>query len=317
MQMVARIQPLRQSGYLRRFLATIQSHKAWGWTGLCVYACAVTFPHQQVQDVVGHLAERITLKRLYQASVALALIEGVTLTALFFVYARHLQGKGPRRWLTSYWLLSFAVMVATWRLFTANNTELVHYPQYFPEGVALLALTLSAADSMAWITLFAAFDEGFQYVFLMRGRAAPFDFNDVYMDLAGAAAGIVFAMAVLGCERPITDRSWTKRILTKPGIILNLAIVVSGIALWASGKMALYDAPGSSDYWFSLSRLSTPTFWYFSPVILGPHHFHELSPVEGPILILSTIALFALLDRNLRISSPILAARDRPEFRRK
>jgi hypothetical protein len=305
MQMTAHIQPLRQSGYLRRFLTTVQSHKAWGWTGLCVYAAAVSFPHQQVQDVVGHLAERITLRRLYQASVALALIEGAALMALFLVCVRHLQGKYERRWLTAYWLLSFALMVGTWRLFTANNTELVHYPQYFPEGVALMALTVSAADSLAWITLFACLDEGFQYVFLMRGRAAPFDFNDVYMDLAGAAAGIVFAMAVLGCERSIVDRGWAKRILTKPGIMLNLAIVVSGIALWASGKMVLYEAPGSSGHWFSLSRLSTPTFWYFSPVILGPHHFHELSPVEAPILIFSTIALFALLDRNLRIAPPL------------
>src|SRR5215472_18780125 len=114
MEMVARIQPLQQSGYLRRFLTTVQSHKAWGWAGLCVYAAAVSFPHQQVQDVVGHWAERITLRRLYQTSVALALTEGVLVTALFFVYARQLQGKHERRWLTGYWLLSFALMVGTW-----------------------------------------------------------------------------------------------------------------------------------------------------------------------------------------------------------
>jgi hypothetical protein len=285
-------------GFLRRFLLAMRSHKVWAWLGLLVYACAVTFPHQQVQNVVGQWAVQISLKRLYQISATLALIEGAVLT---FFLLRGLRGQTDRRWLLAFWLLSFALMVGTWRLFTANNTELIHYPQYFPEGMALLALTLSPAESMAWIALFGGLDEAFQYTFLVQGRPLPYDFNDVYMDLVGGAAGIIFAMAVLGCRPRMPAEGWARRILTRPVIIVVLGIVAVGIALWASGKMLLYEAPGSPSHWFSLSRLKTPSFWYFSPGILGPHHFHELAPTEGPVLILATIALYGMLDRRLKI----------------
>jgi hypothetical protein len=274
-------------------------HRAWAWPGLFLYACAVTFPHQQVQNVVGQWGRQFTLKRIYQGSATIALIEALVLTYLF---VRAIRGQKNRRWLTAFWLLSFALMIGTWRLFTANNTELVHYPQYFPEGVALLALTLSPAESLAWIAIFGGLDEAYQYTYLVAGRPLPFDFNDVYMDLAGGAAGVIFAIAVLGWKRkPEMARSFDN-ILKKPGIALLLGIVAAGIALWASGKMLLYEVEGGPSHWFSLSRLKTPTFWYFSPNILGPHHFHELSPVEGTILILATIALYGLLDRFLSIS---------------
>lgn len=287
---------------LRRFLLALNRHKAWAWLGLLVYACAVSFPHQLVQDVVGAWAAEHSLKRLYQISVTLALIEAAVVTILFALAARGQAGRIERRWLIGFWFLTLALMAGAWKLFMANNTELVHYPQYFPEGVALLALTLSPAESLGWVTLLGGLDEAFQYTFLVKGRPMPFDFNDIFMDLIGGAAGVIFAMAVLGCHRRVSSPGWVKRILKRPGIAVNLALVPAGIVLWASGKMLLYEAPGSPSHWFSLSRLKTPTFWYFSPVILGPHHFHEMSPIEGPIVLLTTIALYGLLDRSLRIS---------------
>ena len=177
---------------LSRFLAALERHKAWGWTGLILYACAVTFPHQNVQDIVGQLATKITHKRLYQGTAAIVLSMGFVLTILFF---RRLSGQTGRRRLATFWILTLLLMVGTWRLLIANNTELVHFPQYFPEGMALVALTASPVESMAWLSLFGGLDEDFQYVFLMRGRPVSLDFNDIYMDLMGGAAGIVFAMA--------------------------------------------------------------------------------------------------------------------------
>ncbi len=265
----------------------------WSWLAVVTYACAVTFPHQLVQDWVGQLARRITLRHVYQGSVAIALLEAVVLTVLF---AKRVHRQKNRGLLALFWLLSFALIVGTWGLLTANNTELVHYPQYFPEGVALLALTLSPVEAMAWVAIFGGLDEAFQYTFLVAGRPLPYDFNDVYMDLVGGAAGVIFAIAVLGFTSRARRTSFTG-IFKKPGIVALLGIVATGVALWASGKMLLYEGEGGSGHWFSLSRLKTPTFWYFSPQILGPHHFHELSPVEGTALILATIALYGVLDR--------------------
>src|ERR1700733_14418761 len=133
---------------LSRFFAGMYRHKLWAWVGLLVYACAVTFPHQPVQDVVGALVTKISRNRVYQLSVTLAIIEAVVFT---FLFVRLLSRQTGRWGLASYWILCFLLMLGTWRVFMANNTELVHFPQYFPEGMALLALTLSPVESLAWV----------------------------------------------------------------------------------------------------------------------------------------------------------------------
>jgi len=284
---------------LSSFLANFQRHKAWGWAGLILYACAVTFPHQPVQDMLGRFTDRFGREPLYQISAASALISGAAMT---LVFVRGLWGQTGRAWLGALWVLSFALMLGIWRLLMANNTELVHFPQYFPEGMALLALTLSPVESMAWATLFGWLDEGYQYVYLTHGRATLLDFNDIYMDLIGAAAGIIFAMALLRRE-PRTSESWRafwKGILRRPGVLAILGVLAAGIALLMSGRLLVYEAPGSPAHWFALSRLKTESFWYFQPIILGPHHFHELMPPEGILLILATILLFAPLERKLK-----------------
>ncbi len=283
---------------LSRVLAAIQKHKAWGWTGLILYACAVTFPHQNVQDIVAQLATKITHRRLYQGTAAIVLILGFVLTVLFF---RKISGQPARRWLAASWILSFLLMGGIWRLLMANNTELVHFPQYFPEGMALAALTLSPVESMAWLSLFGALDEDFQYVFLMHGRPVSLDFNDIYMDLIGGAAAIIFAMAWLRCDSRIGRSEWWKQILTRPGVLVIIGILLVGFALWMSGTVLIYEAPGAPAHWFALSRLKTTSFWYFDPGIFGPNHFHELAPLEGILLILVTIALYAPLDLRLKI----------------
>lgn len=270
----------------------------WSWAALAAYAAAVTFPHENVQYIVNEIAIRISHTRLYQASAAIVLAQGALLTLIVF---RSLAGQAARRRLAAFWVLTLALIWGTWRGLTANNVELVHYPQYFPEGMALLALTLSPAESLAWIAVFGGLDECFQYWYLSGSRAVPYDFNDVYMDLLGGAAGVVFAMTILRCEPRAIPTSW-KRIVKRPGLVVILTLPVLGILLWSLGLMQLYKDAAHPHYWFALSRVKIPAFWFVVPAN-GPGKYHTLSPVEGPILILATIALYAALDRRLRIAA--------------
>src|ERR1700689_1732837 len=155
----------------------LQPRRTWG--ALIAYAAAVTFPHQKVQDVVAALANAISHRRLYQLSAAIILILGVAFSAIVW---KRIAGQPARKLLAVFWIVTLALIWCTWRFGTANNVELVHYPQYVPEGMALLALTFSPAESLAWIALFGGLDESFQYGVLAPGKPVPFDFNDVYMD---------------------------------------------------------------------------------------------------------------------------------------
>jgi hypothetical protein len=281
-------------------------HPRSTWAGLLAYAASVTFPHENVQYIVNEIANLISHKRLYQVSAGVTLVLGVLLT---WILLRRLTGQQERRTLAAFWILTIGLIWCTWRFGTANNVELVHYPQYVPEGMVLLALTLSPVESMAWVALFGGLDECYQYWDLMGPKKVPYDFNDIYMDLLGGAAGVLLAMVFLrmssrGDARG-EPRSYWRQVLFRPGVVVILGIVAAGIALWSLGLMTLYDEtnPNSASHaWFTLSRVRMPTFW-FQVVANGPNKYHTLSPIEGPILILSTIALFAILDRRVKVSA--------------
>jgi hypothetical protein len=276
---------------MRKLLEILHRRRRWAWIGLIAYAAAVTFPHEQVQLVVGRIADRLTRPGLYRVSAAIAIALALLVTAILL---RRLATHPERRRIAAFWVLTLALICGTWGVFTGNNTELVHYPQYFPEGAALVAMTLSPAESLAWVAIAAGLDEGYQYWVLYPRRVSAFDYNDIYMDLLGGAAGVLFAMAFLRCER----RDGSAGVWKRPGVMALLGVIGMGIVLWATGRMALHqDDP--HPHWFALSRQKTP---FFSIVpALGPHHVHELTPLEGTLLILLTIGLYAGIERRVRI----------------
>jgi hypothetical protein len=51
-----------------------------------------------------------------------------------------------------------------------------------------------------------------------------------------------------------------------------------------------------------LSRFHAPAFW-FQVAANGPNRYHTLSPIEGPILLLATVGLYAWIDRRVKISA--------------
>jgi hypothetical protein len=280
-----------------RSLSAIHSHRRWGWVGLLAYAAVATFPHENVQWLMNEIAIRITHRRLYEVSGAIGALEAIFLT---MVVVRRLKAQDARSTMAVFWIVTLALIGFTWRAFTANNLELVHYPQYVPEGMALMALTLSPAESLAWVVIFGGLDEAYQYAVLDWWRHVPYDFNDVYMDLLGGAAGVLLAMAFLRCGRRSAAAGKGPPLWKRPGIATMLSIVGTGILLWASGFMLLFEDKSDTRHWFSLSRFRAPTFWFLVETN-GPNKYHTLSPIEGPILILATIAIYALLDRWVRV----------------
>lgn len=287
---------------LSRVLGAIHRHKFWGWCGFLVYAALVTFPHQTVQYYANEIAIHYTHQRLYEGSAA---VGAVLVGAVNLVLLLRLRRHPARRTLAIAWLVTMLLTAGAWSGLTANNTEFVHYPQYFPEGAMLLALTGSPVEAVAWATLFGGLDESFQYSFLVNNRPVPYDFNDIFMDLAGAAAGVVFAMAFLPMDRRKTAVGWLRETVRRPGVLAVIGVLTAGVVLWASGLMVLYEAPGAPPHWFSLSRQTKLPFW-FSVDFLGPRKFHELSPLEGPIVVLAGLGIYALLDRRVKLAmSPV------------
>ena len=278
----------------------LHEHSRAGWAILLLYAVAVTFPHEEVQSWVGELAKWMGRANLYRIAAAIGL---VTAGILSSIVVPALRQHPAARLVGGYWAATLLLILGAWGLLTANNTELVHYPQYFVPGAILMAITLSPFESLAWITVTAGLDECYQYWGLHGGWGVPFDFNDIFMDLLGGALGVVFALAIMRCQRaspPDGMGAFLRRTFSKPCAALLLAVVLSGLALGAAGKMLLYQDEHNQTYWFALSRLKVQSFWFFDET-WGPKTFHTLSPLEGPVLLILTLAFYAVLNRKLKI----------------
>jgi hypothetical protein len=284
--------------FFSRFLNSVHAHPRWGVAGFLAYAAVATFPHENVQWLVNEIAIRYTHAVLFHWSAMIAAVEAVLLTLTMIWRLRKQPARGT---LALFWVVTCGLIFFTWRAFTANNVELVHYPQYIPEGILLMAMTLSPVESLAWVIIFGGLDESFQYAVLSWFRAAPYDFNDVYMDLLGGALGVLFAMAFLHCERRV-GRSEGPPLWKRPGIVALGGILATGILLWASGLMLLFENKADKWHLFSLSRFKAPTFWFQVPAN-GPNKYHTLSPVEGPILLLATLGIYALIDWRVKVST--------------
>ncbi|HWC97218.1 MAG TPA: hypothetical protein VG456_10720 [Candidatus Sulfopaludibacter sp.] len=278
---------------LSRFLTALHARPRWSWAALLLYAVTVTLPHERVQAACSALAVKITHQAVYRISAGLALVE---LAAVTWFLARSLAGLPRRRRVLGLWTLTFLLVALAWRVLTANNLELVHYAQYFPEGLALTAITLSPVEALCWVVIFGGLDEGYQYWVLSKGLSTVFDFNDIYMDLLGGAAGVVFSLAFLRIQR-------TRRIVAhwRAGVVTLLGICAGGLLLGAAGLMLTVEDHTDRFYWFALGRFRASSFWV-QIVTNGPYKYHTLTPPEGVALILGTVAVYAVILRKYVVS---------------
>ena len=283
-------------------LLRLRQRPVLGWLLVVVYSTLVTLPHQPVQDFVGWLIKELGRANVYRIAAVVGLFIGAVLTwQLVAILKKKKTEPGVFGMEAKLWLLTFVLILGTWAILTVNNTELVHYPQYLPTGMLVMALTGSPIETLAWVTLFAGIDEGFQYAYLHAGWGVPFDFNDIYMDLLGGALGMLLAAAILGPKQASPGsgaKNWGLSLLRRPGVLVQLSIVILSLILLASGHLALYDEHSDPQHWFVMSRKIPASFWFFDET-WGPRTIHNLSPIEGPILIVLTIAAYATLDRRL------------------
>ena len=276
---------------MRKFLESLHRNLGWAWTGLIVYAAAVTFPHEQVQLLVGAIANRLTRPGLYRLSAAV----GIALAAVVtLILSRRLRTQPERLASRRFGILTLVLIFGTWGVFRAT-TRAGPLSAVFPGrrcagGDDAVAGRIACLDRARRRSA----DQGYQYWALYPNRVSAFDYNDIYMDLLGGATGVLFAMAFLNCER----RDGSAHIFNRAGVRALAGVIAIGTVLWATGKMALHqDNP--HPHWFALSRQKTP---FFSIVpALGPHHVHEATPLEGTLLIVLTIGVYAVLDRRIRI----------------
>lgn len=198
-------------------------------------------------------------------------------------------------------LLLVALMYATDYYLIVNNIERVHYPQYAMLAL-LLGLSLRNEMLIFFATTFAGFVDEFLQYFMNPMKSNYLDFNDIVLNILGAAAGVVLLMGLrkrLAARELDLDLSGPARYEQIFAAMFRTVMVAGAVVVFVAGlfgrivplveqaKDRSVFAVVNGKISFIMSFERHDEFWmksYFGKV------FHVLSPVEG----LVSIAVLAL-----------------------
>lgn len=166
-----------------------------GWFVLAGYFVATVFLHLKVSKFLIEpfplFSKRVVLLDYFGpiAFVILAFLVAMVLKQFY---------RGERRLITcAYWFLLILTMVGADRYLLFKNIEYIHYPQY-----AVLAFLLGKCMDperdrffvgriLFWATFLGIIDEMIQYFYLCASYGDYLDFNDFFLNLQGAFAGVL------------------------------------------------------------------------------------------------------------------------------
>lgn len=240
----------------------------------------------------------------------------IVLLALLILAILYQMVKYPWRWgivfFWGIWIFS-AVMVDRFLLF--KSVEYIHYPQY----AIVAALLIWCLDPefkkvyvgrvLFWATVLGILDELYQYVHLAKTYGDYLDFNDFFLNLQGAAAGVMLVYGFAGKSAKDREEQNGKKLFSARRVLQGigasielrfiLAVLVIVLLLGVSGSVRLSpetDVPPGG-----IASLDGRKVFYLErkPGMMGGWNggihrplYYVLSPMEGGMLLLGTWLVF-------------------------
>lgn len=253
---------------------------------LFIYFLLVVLPHEQV----GVLTVKIfgNLERsIYNLVITILSMSMLIVTTLFFLkrIIHHSQKK-----LIAFYLLSTTLFaVLCFKILFVINIEFVHFIQYAVFSILCFPLTLSYTQTLIWTTLAGAFDEAYQYFYLAPDRTNYYDFNDVIINLVGAAFGLIIIKIINPVYKKFT---WTYFLKTPLLYCIIILSVLIGMA-FATNFLGLY--PTDADATHLLVKKMPTQFWSIEyPEII----YHILLPFEGLLIMFGLFLFYGGLEKS-------------------
>jgi hypothetical protein len=169
------------------------------------------------------------------------------------------------------------------------NIEIIHAIEYSVLCVLIYPVAKSYGGAIVFSLPFMLTDELNQYVHLYPQYTKYFEFNDIILDILGAAMSMIFiyiSTPAYNHPRPVLKRSE-----------LYVLISLSGLftILLGSCIIARYATTSCSNTVFILSKLPNPgSFWQvhdFTKAI-----YHVCTPVEGFAIMIALCAFYLGMD---------------------
>jgi hypothetical protein len=251
--------------------------------------------HEVGEDLVRALQKGLGPRAL-TAAVAIAAVLLAVRVAMRLGVRLPADGSGAaavRRSFAAFVAVSLALCYA---FLVAIPTEAVHFLQYALPVFPLVALTRRPGATIATLSLVGVVDEAWQYGVLHPHWGVSLDFNDIVMNVLGAALGVLVVLL----ESPIVWRggSFSEKLrrLDVPIVRFLLALVavfalarLSGLVSFGPG-----DARARAGALLLARSAPSPTFWTMAG--WSEKRFHTLAPAPGLLLTASLVGALLFLD---------------------
>ena len=272
----------------------LSNHKRFATVLALAYLVANIFTHETVQHIAKWIQDSLTPAGTNTLVTVVALLLLLVAAVMIPARLRH----APQKFLKIFYCVvtaAFVVMTYT-RLFMIN-TESIHFVQYALLAVIVFAVTPRFGETVLLVTILGAIDESYQYWVLNRNEPQYLDFNDMILNLEGAAIGVL-ALAVLARPNSDTAPSATysiSRFLKSPAFLMAMGIALVAGLLAVLGEVALYCESGA---WVVLRSIGPPPTEFYTTSYWGKT-CHVLMPWEGLLMIAGMTAFYVFLDFRL------------------
>ena len=252
----------------------------------------VTLPHEQVGVGITAIFKGVSRKNydltILSICVVLLLIFGA------FLFSKLRELKKPLIPL-GFFSLCILLMILSLNLLIIVNIEIIHFIQYALMAILLFPLCRNFLATLSLVTLLGAIDEAYQYYYLSPQRTNYYDFNDVILNLLGAALGLTLLRSHYGIQEFISTER--QKIHKQVWIMFAAFISFFSLLIWQKKVIhTMINRMGLSfdwkDYWSVLIRKETDGFWTeIPPKII----YHVVQPVEGVVIVSLLLFIYSYL----------------------
>ncbi|MEM6317865.1 MAG: VanZ family protein [Bacteroidota bacterium] len=258
------------------FYSWLRKYKVVNIFLVIAYYLLVVLPHEQVGIFIAKTLDQPYGRDTYNLIILVIGLVGLVGYLLpIWRGTKQLESGKNRVWMA--FLVSVALIIVSFNMLLVVNVEIIHFIQYGVLAILMMPLFENYGDTLFFATVLAVLDEGYQYFVLAPLRTEYFDFNDIIIDLIGAAMGLLL-LWIVGVKNEIEGRKWFKT----PRFIGFAAITIGSLIAYLSGTLAIYPSEGDVQAPILLIRKIQESFW----TIIHPNvKFHVVRPLEGLIIL--------------------------------
>jgi len=250
-------------------------NRFWNICLIIVYYLLVVLPHEEVgQFLAKNLDEPLGRIRYNQ----LVLFFGILGTIAYL----KLNGVGIKKYpkrrkiVLLYLFFTFLFIFIAFKFLMVVNVEMIHLVQYGLLTLLLFPLFCHFGSSLFFAIILGALDEAYQYWVLTPLSTDYYDFNDVIINLLGAALGLILLYSN-GLQTKQEISHW----FPSPTIFITLFTSLLLIILYNLRIFAVFPSQEEIQAPLLLIRRLQSNFW---TVAEHDIKFHVIRPFSGLML---------------------------------